>query len=183
MNKEILDFINQIKSTTGLDLKVYTEKGKSVNGDKDFNPLPSFALDGYAIEQGKTFFRLNYNMVNYFSVIDGDGATEKSLASVIVQLAKSLSKEEVTKQGFVTSLLSGDVESAYIKKHAKKFGLIDKPSFASLIKIQKGNKKELLEFLDSYCESGDFYSDVEEDVVVFIKVCDDSIGDYSSCAQ
>ena len=183
MNKEVLEFVNQIKSNTGLDLNVYGENGKSVNSGADLTPLPPFS-EGFCVGyNGNTYFRFSYNRVNYISFIEGDGPTEKSLASVIVQLAKSLTKEEITKQGFINLLFSGEAESSLIKKNAKKFGLYDKPLFASVVKLEKGDKKDVIDFIDSYAQLGDFYSDFDEDKVVFVKVCDDSIGDYSSCAQ
>ena len=183
MNKEILDFINVIKNNTGLDLNVYQENGKSVNGSDSLSPIPTFDIDGYALQNGNTYFRLSYNRVNYVTFVEGDGATEKRLAGVIIQLAKSLTKEELTKEGFVKALLFGEVDGAFIKKNAKKFSLCDKPLFANVIRIEKGEKKEIINFLESYAELGDFYLDLDDDKVAFVKVCDSSIGDYSSCAQ
>lgn len=185
MNKEILEFINGIKNNAAIGLSVYTESGQAVVADNVNSPIVLPLFDSVFVdkEKAKTFFRFKFNGASFVAVLEGAGELEKSYAFLIGELAKKSGKEELSKEKFISLLVTGDADASFIKKNAKRFGLKDKPLFATIIKIESGERNYLTDFLTSYAEAGDFYYEVDESKMLFVKVCDQTIADYSSCAE
>ena len=185
MNKEVLQFINGIKLNTGISISVYTENGQPIFDDGKNKPINIPVFDNVFTDtlSAKTFFHFKFNNVKYVALLDGAGELEKSYAFLIGELAKKSSKDELTKENFINLLISGEVDASLIRKNAKRFGLKDKPLFANIIKIESGEKSYLIDFLTSYSETGDFFSEVDDTRILFVKTCDKTIADYSSCTE
>lgn len=183
MSKDILTFINGIKSNTDISITVFDKLGNVLVGDTAKTGDCVFVEQGIIQQNGNTFFSFNFKGNLYYACIDGDGEGQRSYAFLITQLASQTKKQDVSKEEFIQSLILGETDSSFIKKNAKRFSLSDKPLFVMLICPQKGEPEQLIDFIASYQEIGDFYYLTEDKRIAFVKTCDQAVGDYFSSAQ
>ena len=183
MNKEIISFINNIKTQTGLSLNVYDNQKKSVVGEGEINiSFPLISNGQVFVKDNKTYFPLNFNGEEFLAELIGADEQTKSFAFLISQLAQT-SNQQITKSEFLIKLLSGDLEGLPVKKLIKKFSLVDKPLFTMIIVTDYADKEELVEFVNSYNTEGDVAFLTQEERLVLIKLCNESIDDYVSCTE
>ena len=183
MNKEIISFINTIKAQTGLSLNVYDYQKKSIVGEGELSLSIPLIMHGQVfVKEGKTYFPLKFNGEDWLAEINGEGEQINSFAFLISQLAQT-SNQQITKGEFLLKLLSGNVDELPVKKLIKKFSLIDKPLFALILVTDYTDKKELIEFVNSYNTDGDVAFLTQEERVVLIKLCNEAIDDYISCTE
>lgn len=183
MVNDLIAFANGIKNNTGINLSVFDIDGNVLVGGENLENAPvDFKGVHSDADKNATYFRFVFNTKEYIASIPGVGQQQNSYAFLITQLASSF-KIDITKEQFVKNLLAGEIETQSIKKHAKKFSIVDKPSFVLLINLVAGEKTDLIDFLESYKETEDFVSLTDDERVVLVKVCDSMVADYFSATQ
>lgn len=183
MGKDILTFINGIKANTDISITVFDKLGKVLVGDIAKTSECVFVEQDILQQNGKTFFSFKFKGVVYYACIDGDGEGQRSCAFLITQLANQTKNQDVTKEEFIQTLILGEADSSFIKKNVKRFNFYDKSLFVMIICPQKGVIEQLVDFVSSYQEIGDFYQLTEDNRIVFAKMCDQAVSDYFSSAQ
>ncbi len=183
MKQEIISFVNNIKTQTGLTLSVYDNQNKPIVGENDINLSIPLLANGQIYAKGnKTYFSLNFMGEEHVASLNGVGEQVNSFAFLISQLAQT-SSQEISKGDFLLKLLTGNVEGLAVKKLIKKFSLVDKPLFTMILVTDYQNKQELIDFVNSYNTDGDLAFLTNDDRVVLIKLCNESIDDYVSCTE
>lgn len=183
MDRELISFIDNIKSKTGIALRVFNHElqpieGEILNGEQ----IPKLTDEQPVQKDGRTYFSLKIDGKNLVAVIDGDGEQFKSFAFLISQLTVSGS-QELKKEQFLEKLILGDIEGLPIKKLIKKFSLTDKALFAMILTTDYAKKDEVVEFFNWYNTEGDFALLMEDERIVLVKLCNQAIDDYASCAE
>lgn len=185
MSKQIISFINQIKENTGIKISVFSQTGELIFGENEnikINPSDNIFKKGYSASE--TYFKFNFLKNVYIACINYVGEQAKSYAYLITQLANKTSVDNsLTKEQFVYKILLGEIDFAQVKTYAKKYEILDKSYFVMAISFNGKTQKELIDFLSSYGETGDFYSVYDQKTIVFAKSCKNDIGDYYSTTE
>lgn len=189
MESELNLLLNDIKSSTGIDISVYAETKKFFYSTKGKDAQIIYAtktFDGVYNDKevDKTYFKIRFKNTNLIGIIDGATKTEYNYATLIMGLIESEANadKKMGKSDYLKALLNGDLNRTQIQKYINKFSMSGEPCFVIGVMVNGGNIESVKTFTENFMDSNDIVLVMDDSTCACIRFCENT-EDYHSANE
>ncbi len=187
MDNDIKIFAEEIIEKTGVKFAVFDENGGFLTGSSSNVDKISTDFEGIvpSPQYNATLFKMKFRSKNYVGSVAGAGKTERNYAYLISELAEKDSSKSapLSREEFFRSVILGEASYFQISRYAGKYGFTDKPACVTIITVEKGNVKDVLEVIENYGGDSDYALLLGEDQCVLINFTDELSAEYHSSTE
>ena len=150
-------FIDGIKSKTGIDIAVFSDKGSllagNAHGEKAKDCAGEVFTDGL-----NTYFPIKYKNKIYTGRLKAAGEAGVNYAYLISELAENFffKEAELSVAEFYKAILFGELNYSQLRRYSLRYSVPQTACFAMIISVSKGRIDDIMGVVNSF-ESDDYY--------------------------
>ncbi|MCQ2387107.1 MAG: helix-turn-helix domain-containing protein [Clostridia bacterium] len=171
MQNNLMDFIEEIRKNTGVEVAVYSTDGACIFGEPKEKIDTKFCGIYVNAEKKSTFFYFEYKSNQYIGRIKGITQSEKTIASFIIKLAEkdSFLTSNKSKTELLKSVLFGELNSSEVENFKNKYNIEDDNFCVLTISDNGEHTEDIYELIKSYISNEDSAIRIDETHVALIK--------------